>query len=141
MIYKVIALLFSKELTKTKLDKMDILEIHLCYMEIQLYIQELIHNKFTKISEIGNNENIEIKGSYLDDYDLEEGYETEEEIRKSNNELYKEILNYNIKYSIERLKNSYKESTECNLSELLDFIIFDKNYRLEYKNNNSENND
>lgn len=132
-------MLFGKEITNSKLDKLDIMDVYGCYLEIQLYINEQIHYKFTKIAEIGSSEKVEYIGSALDDFDMKEGYETEDDIKKNNYELYKEILNYNIKYSIECLKNSYKESIECNLNELLDFIIFDKLYRLE--NNNSENND
>lgn len=138
MIYNIINLMFGKEISISKLDKLDIGHIYYCYNQIQLYINEEIHKKFSNIANI--NGVIDEGESGFDEFDKEEGYVGDME-EKNVYETYKEILNYNIKYSIDYLKNSYKESMECNLSELLDFILFDKKYRMESKNGASYIND
>ncbi|NFA42138.1 hypothetical protein EXM65_05990 [Clostridium botulinum] len=130
-IYNVILLFFN--ITKIKLNKVSIYDLYYCFTQIQLYINEMITDKFININEASGNVVIEQEKSFFDDYDLEEGYEEEKE-EKSIYEIYKNTLNCTIKYAINSLKMSYKECIECNLSEMLDYIVFNIRYDLENKN-------
>ncbi|MCS6110709.1 hypothetical protein FC753_04115 [Clostridium botulinum] len=130
-IYKVIVLFF--DITARKLDKVSIYDLYYCYVQINLYINEMINDKFIEINKAGGNEPVEKEKSIFDDYDKENGYEDEEE-NKNIYEVYKNTLNCTIKYAINNLKMSYKECIECNLSEMLDYIVFNIRYDLENKN-------
>ena len=139
--YKTITLMFGT--TKSNLDKMDISNIYACNVQIQLYIQELINNKFIKIGEINEVEKVEKEKSIFDEYDEENNYiDEEEKNEKTVFEMYKYSLFCMIKYAIKELKNSHGECMKCNLSEMLDYIAFDLQYKNEHKddeiNDNSE---
>lgn len=125
----IITLMFG--VRRDSLEKTDIFKIYASNIQIQLYIQEIINNKFIKIAEM-NGEIVEQKGSAFDEFDEENGYINKEE-EKNVYERYKETLNYILRYSINALNNSYKESIECNLAEMLDYIIFNLEYEKENK--------
>lgn len=129
-IYRVILLFFN--VTARKLNNKSIFELYYCFTQIQLYINETINDKFIEINEASGVETVKQEKSFFDEYDLEEGYEDEEE-QKSIHDIYKETLNCTIKYAINNLKMSYKECIECNLSEMLDYIAFNIKYDIENK--------
>lgn len=120
-IYKVISLFFN--VTKAKLDRTDIGDLYNCFTQIQLYINETISSNFLKINEVAGQETVKQEKSFFDDYDIEEGY-IEEDEEESVYNIYRESLNNIIKYAIKNMRMSYKESIECNLSEMLDYIVF-----------------
>lgn len=117
--------------TTGKLNNKSIFELYYCFTQIQLYINEIITEKFIKINEASEVENVEKEKSFFDDYDKEEGYEDEEE--KDIYDILKDSLNCTIKYAISNLEMSYKECIECDLSEMLDYIIFNIRYDIENK--------
>lgn len=140
IIYRIIKLIFGVE--KSKLDKIEIFKIYSAFGLIKDYIEVNIHNKFTKIANVSDEEVDKNEGiSAFDEIDKEYEEENKDNLEENNInifDVYKDILNYNIKYSIELLKNSYKESVECNLIELLDFIYFNKKITIK---DNKENDD
>ncbi|WP_252247137.1 hypothetical protein [Clostridium sp. ZBS4] len=129
-IYKIIKYLIKDRIQQSDLD---IFDLYYCYTYLNLYINETINDKFVEISKASGNEVVEKEKSIFDDYDKENGYEDEEE-NKNIYEVYKNTLNCTIKYAINSLKMSYKECIECNLSEMLDYIVFNIRYDLENKN-------
>ncbi|NFO65431.1 hypothetical protein FDC27_00320 [Clostridium botulinum] len=129
-IYKIIKHLIQDRIQQSDLD---IFDLYYCYTYLNLYINETINDKFVEISKASGNEVVEKEKSIFDDYDKENCYEDEEE-NKNIYEVYKNTLNCTIKYAINSLKMSYKECIECNLSEMLDYIVFNIRYDLENKN-------
>lgn len=134
--------MLENKFTQSKLNKLDITEIYYIYTWITLYVKETISDKFIEIGKVNGGKTIEKEKSIFDEYDEENGYiEKEKEEEKSVYDIYINTLNCTIKYAINSLKNSHKECMECDLSEMLDYIIFDLKYEKEHKENDNNDDD
>lgn len=124
----------NKFLTNAKTD--DILDICYIYTYLQFYLDEYVMQKLVDIGKVNSVKEAEKEKSIFDDYDEENGY-TEDEVEEEN--IYvKSIYTINclIKYAIRELKMDYRDCIKCNLSEMLDYIL----YNLKYERDNKESN-
>lgn len=67
-------------------------------------------------------------GSAFDDYDIENGYITEEELEEnklSNWEIMRKDLYMIYQFAINRCNNSYQECCDMDLSLFLDYLLYD----------------
>lgn len=113
----------------------DILDICYVYTYLQLYIEEYVLNKLIEIGKINKVDEVKKEKSFFDDYDIENGYE---ECQQEDKNVYEKsiyTINCLIKYAIRELKMSYRNCIKCNLSEMLDYIL----YNLEYERDNKDN--
>lgn len=74
---------------------------------------------------MGNDEVDSNCGSYLDKYDLENGYVTEEEIFEKNNNIYRDLLFQIYRIGINKHRMSFSEMEEIDIFSYIDFIIFE----------------
>lgn len=113
---------------------MEVFNIYGTYVEIQLYVDEIINKRFSKIANIDEEE---FEGESAFDV-IDEEYEEENKININIYKAYRDILNCNIQFSIQYLKNSYYESMNCNLSEMLDYIYFYKKNIVKTEDSNED---
>lgn len=116
------------------MDKTEVFNIYGTYVEIQLYVNEAINKRFSKIANI-DEEEFEGKSAFDE---IDEEYKEENKINIDIYKAYRDILNYNIQFSIQYLKNSYYESMNCNLSEMLDYIYFYKKNIVKTEDSNED---
>jgi len=121
-------------LSKSSLDKMDIVDILALNEFLKLYIYNTINNKLEEINSINK---VETKKSLFDEYDEENGYV--EKDKESPYKIMKDNINYFIKYGNSNCKTSLKDIYDMNLYDLLDYFRFNIIYENEHKED--ENND
>ncbi|MFR8871626.1 MAG: hypothetical protein ACLVIH_16720 [Paraclostridium sordellii] len=86
-------------------------------------IKKVILNINNKIGDIFF-EKIEKEKSAFDEYDIENGYEDNEEDETNIYDTYLNILNNLFKVSKKAFGNNLKQSLEMDLNELLDYFIY-----------------
>lgn len=92
-------------------------------LSIFYLIKKVILNINNKIGDIFF-EKIEKEKSAFDEYDIENGYEDNEEDETNIYDTYLNILNNLFKISKKIFGNSLKQSLEMDLNELLDYFIY-----------------
>lgn len=127
--YKVIKLLTN--ICEIDLEEEDVSQIYAIYYSLAMYISKNIHNKFSET--LGNDE--EECESIFDEF-IEDDEVKEENVNIY--DKYEEIVFYFIEYAKNKLNMNYKECMNMNLSELLDYISFNKKYTPEENNENEE---
>lgn len=104
----------------------DIVEAVKLYLYIMKYLNNLIDIMIPK------QPKVEKKKSLFEEYDRENGYLDKEEVTLDDiKKMLKTNMDYYIKYSITALNNSYVESINTDLKELLKFIKFNMKYEKE----------
>ncbi|MCR6515802.1 hypothetical protein M4I33_13075 [Clostridium sp. LY3-2] len=132
MIYKVLKLFFNN-LRDSDLDKISIHDLYYVFYFIELYVKEIIIEKFREL----NKENyIEIEESIFDDFDKENGYVIEEHIDIYENLI--NLLNDVFRFSIKHCKNSLRDCLEINLVDLLDYVKSEIEYLEEHKDDSED---
>ena len=107
---------------------MDVAEIVNTFKAITEIVDASVNGKIRDISELlsgGQGETHE--GSAFDEYDRENGYtdeETQEEAWKS----YGKALDNILQICIKNMRNSYRDCLESDLSDLLDYVVFQVEY-------------
>ncbi|MVO70830.1 hypothetical protein GOD95_05150 [Paeniclostridium sordellii] len=120
-INKLINIFFDYKIEVKELDQKEIYDILETYMLIEKYIEQ-VHEK---INNVLSDEEIEESESAFDDYDKENGYEDEENLKDiSKYEISLKILYGIFDFARLKLKFSLKECLETNIFELLDYIDY-----------------
>ena len=78
-----------------------------------------------KLLNIGEVEPVEQEASAFDEYDIENGYEEENEPEENTWKVCGEILDRVIKIAIRLLKNSYSQCMKEDIVSLLDYLKFE----------------
>lgn len=119
---KIIQDIFGNRMTLSELGEMEIIEFLSAVKGIHFIMQNVISEKMLKIVEI---EPVERESSAFDDYDIENGYEEENEPEENIWKVYREILDRVIKIAIRLLKDSYSQCMKEDIISLLEYLKFE----------------
>lgn len=119
---KIIQDIFGNRMTLSELGEMEIIEFLSAVKGIHFIMQSVISEKMLKIVEI---EPVERESSAFDDYDIENGYEEENEPEENIWKVYREILDRVIKIAIRLLKDSYSQCMKEDIISLLEYLKFE----------------
>ena len=78
-------------------------------------------------STLNGSQQVEDQGSAFDEYDRENGY-IEEHSQEEIWETYRNALDNILQICIKNMRNSYKDCLESDLSDLLDYVVFQVEY-------------
>ena len=124
----VIRAVFNDRIEEEEIEQLDVAEIVNTFKAITEIVDASVNGKIRDISELlsgGQGETYE--GSAFDEYDRENGYtdeETQEEAWKS----YGKALDNILQICIKNMRNSYRDCLESDLSDLLDYVVFQVEY-------------
>lgn len=124
----VIRAVFNDRIEEEEIEQLDVAEIVNTFKAITEIVDASVNGKIRDISELlsgGQGETYE--GSAFDEYDRENGYtdeETQEEAWKS----YGKALDNILQICIRNMRNSYRDCLESDLSDLLDYVVFQVEY-------------
>lgn len=124
----IIKIVFNDRIEEEDIEQLDIAEIMDIFETIAEIVDACINEKIRSIGELLNGGQVETTGqSAFDEYDRENGYtneETQEEAWRS----YERALNSILQICIKNMRNSYKDCLESDLSDLLDYVMFQVEY-------------
>lgn len=123
----VIRVVFNDRIEEEEIERLDVTEIVDTFRAVTEIIDVAVNEKIRNLSVILGGTPQENQGSAFDAYDLEHGYVeeiTQEEIWKS----YGDNLDAILQICIRNMRNSYKECLESDLSDLLDYVVFQVEY-------------
>lgn len=124
----IIRIVFNDQIEEEDIEQLDVAEITGIFKVVTEIIDTCINEKIRSIGELLNGTQVEMKeGSAFDEYDRENGYineETQEEAWRS----YGKALDSILQICIKNMRNSYKDCLESDLSDLLDYVIFQVEY-------------
>lgn len=119
---KIIQDIFGNRMTLSELGKMEIVEFLSAVKGIHFIMQNVVSERMLKVVEI---EPVEQESSAFDDYDMENGYEEENEPEENIWKVYGEILDRIIKIAIRLLKDSYSQCMKEDIISLLEYLKFE----------------
>ena len=124
----IIRIVFNDQIEEEDIEQLDVAEITGIFKVVTEFIDSCINEKILSIGELLIGTQVEMKeGSAFDEYDRENGYineETQEEAWRS----YGKALDSILQICIKNMRNSYKDCLESDLSDLLDYVIFQVEY-------------
>lgn len=124
----VIRVIFNDRIEEEEIEQLDIAEIVNTFRDITEIVDISVNEKIRAISELLSGGTVEEnQGSAFDEYDRENGYIeeiTQEEVWRS----YGSALDNILQICIKNMRNSYKECLESDLSDLLDYVVFQVEY-------------
>lgn len=123
----VIQVVFNDRVENKEIERMDVAEIIDTFGMIVEIIDICVNEKIRYLGTLLGGAIEENQGSAFDEYDRENGYieeTTQEEIWRS----YGDGLDAIIQICIKSMRNSYKECLESDLSDLLDYVVFQVEY-------------
>lgn len=124
----VIRVVFNDRIEEEEIEQLDVVEIVNTFKQINEKVDITVNAKIREISDILNgNTQVEDEGSAFDDYDRENGY-IEEKDQEEVWESYKNALDNILQICIKNMRNSYKDCLESDLSDLLDYVVFQVEY-------------
>lgn len=125
---EIIRTVFNDRIEEEEIEQLDLAEIVDTFKIIVEVIDACINQKIREISELlGGGQTEEVQKSAFDDYDRENGY-AEEETQEEVWESYNGALNSILQICIKNMRNSYKDCLESDLSDLLDYVVFQVEY-------------
>lgn len=119
---KIMQEIFGNRMTLSELGKMEVIEFLSAVKGIHFVMQNVISEKMLKVVEV---ESVEREASAFDDYDMENGYEEENEPEENIWKAYGEILDRVIKIAIRLLKDSYSQCMKEDIISLLEYLKFE----------------
>lgn len=124
----VIRVVFNDRIEEEEIEQLDVAEIVNTFKVIAEIIDASVNEKIRAISEmLSGSPQVEDQGSAFDEYDRENGYieeQTQEEVWES----YRNALDNILQICIKNMRNSYKDCLESDLSDLLDYVVFQVEY-------------
>lgn len=124
----VIRTIFNDRIEEEEIEQLDVAEIVNTFKAIAEIVDASVNEKIRNISELlsgGQSEAYE--GSAFDEYDRENGY-TDEETQEEAWESYGKALDNILQICIKNMRNSYRDCLESDLSDLLDYVVFQVEY-------------
>ena len=111
-----------------EIEQLDVADVVNTFRTITEIIDASVNEKIREISELLNgSQQTEDQGSAFDDYDRENGY-IEEQSQEEVWESYRNALDNILQICIRNMRNSYKDCLESDLSDLLDYVVFQVEY-------------
>lgn len=124
----VIRAIFNDRIEEEEIEQLDVAEIVNTFKAVTEIVDTSVNEKIREISELLSGGQAETnEGSAFDDYDRENGY-IEEETQAELWESYRKALDNILQICIKNMRNSYKECLESDLSDLLDYVVFQVEY-------------
>lgn len=123
----VLRTLFNDRITARDEEQIDITELIQTFRTVTEIVDAAVNEKIRNISAMLGGVPEETGGSVFDQYDRENGY-IEETSQEEIWESYRENLDTVLQICIKNMRNSYKECLESDLSDLLDYAMFQVEY-------------
>lgn len=124
----VIRAIFNDRIEEEEIEQLDVAEIVNTFKEVTEIVDTSVNEKIREISILLSGGQVETnEGSAFDDYDRENGY-IEEDTQVELWESYRNALDNILQICIRNMRNSYKECLESDLSDLLDYVVFQVEY-------------
>lgn len=123
----VIQVMFNDRVADADIDQLDISEIVDTFKQIADIVDRAVNEKVRNISILLGGQPEENQGSIFDEYDLENGYveeTTQEDIWRS----YETSIDAILQICINDMHNSYKECLDSDVSDLLDYVMYQVEY-------------
>ena len=114
--------IFGNRMSLAELGGAEVVEFLTAAKGIHFIMQNVISEKLLNIVEV---EPVEQEASAFDEYDIENGYEEENEPEENTWKVCGEILDRVIKIAIRLLKNSYSQCMKEDIVSLLDYLKFE----------------
>lgn len=119
---KIIQEIFENQMSLAELGGAEVVEFLTAAKGIHFIMQNVISEKLLNIV---NVEPVEMEASAFDEYDIENGYEDDEESEENPWKICGEILDRVIKIAIHLLKNSYSQCMKEDIVSLLGYLKFE----------------
>lgn len=123
-----IRVVFNDRIEEEEIEQLDVAEIVNTFKTIAEIVDASVNEKIRTVSDIlSGSQQVETQESAFDEYDKENGYieeQTQEEVWES----YKNALDNILQICIKNMRNSYKDCLESDLSDLLDYVVFQVEY-------------
>lgn len=124
----VIRAIFNDRIEEEEIEQLDVAEIVNTFKAVTEIVDTSVNEKIREISILLSGGQVETnEGSAFDDYDRENGY-IEEDTQAELWESYRNALDNILQICIRNMRNSYKECLESDLSDLLDYVVFQVEY-------------
>lgn len=123
----VIQVVFNDRVENEEIERLDVTDIIDTFGTIVEIIDISVNEKIRYLGTMLGGTLEEDQGSAFDEYDQENGYieeTTQEDIWRS----YGDNLDAILQICIQSMRNSYKECLESDLSDLLDYVVFQVEY-------------
>lgn len=117
---RIIQVVFENNISLRELESMDIVELMTTVKTIHFVMQEIITPKFQTLQ---GGQQIIIEESAFDDYDMENGYETEDD--RNIYEICLENTDMIVKTAIRVLNNSYSQCMKADITDLIRYIKYE----------------
>ena len=123
-----IRVIFNDRIEEEEIEQLDVAEIVNTFKTIAEIVDASVNEKIRTVSDmLSGSQQVETQESAFDEYDKENGYieeQTQEEVWES----YKNALDNILQICIKNMRNSYKDCLESDLSDLLDYVVFQVEY-------------
>ena len=119
---KIMQELFGNEITLAEIGNVDAIEFLTAIKTVHFVMQNIIAERLLNIVEV---EHVEKEKSAFDEYDIENGYEDEQQPEENQWKVCGEIVDRVVKIAIRLLKNSYSQCMKENIVTLLDYLKFE----------------
>ena len=121
-------LVFNDRIEEEEIEQLDVAEVISTFKAVVEIVDASVNEKIRNISDILNgSQQVEDQGSAFDEYDRENGY-IEEHSQEEIWETYRNALDNILQICIKNMRNSYKDCLESDLSDLLDYVVFQVEY-------------
>ena len=119
---KIMQELFGNEMTLAEIGNIDAIEFLTAIKTVHFVMQNIIAERLLNIVEV---EQVEKEKSAFDEYDIENGYEDEQQPEENQWKVCGEIVDRVVKIAIRLLKNSYSQCMKENIVTLLEYLKFE----------------
>lgn len=119
---KIMQELFGNEMTLAEIGNIDAIEFLTAIKTVHFVMQNIIEERLLNIVEV---EQVEKEKSAFDEYDIENGYEDEQQPEENQWKVCGEIVDRVVKIAIRLLKNSYSQCMKENIVTLLEYLKFE----------------
>ena len=120
--------MFNDRIEEEEIEQLDVAEVISTFKAVAEIVDASVNEKIRNISDILNgSQQVEDQGSAFDEYDRENGY-IEEHSQEEIWETYRNALDNILQICIKNMRNSYKDCLESDLSDLLDYVVFQVEY-------------
>lgn len=118
---KIMQELFGNEMSLAELGEVETIEFLTAIKAVHFTMQNIVAEKMLNIVEV---EHVEKEASAFDEYDIENGYEDEQQ-EENQWKVCGEIVDRVVKIAIRLLKNSYSQCMKEDIVALLDYLKFE----------------
>jgi len=120
----VIRVVFNDRIEEEEIEQLDVAEVISTFKAVAEIVDASVNEKIRNISDLLNgSQQVEDQGSAFDEYDRENGY-IEEHSQEEIWETYRNALDNILQICIKNMRNSL----ESDLSDLLDYVVFQVEY-------------